>query len=125
MIADRYSASVHFPSASCSTSCTECEGAGDRPSFAAVLLRGYPFRASAARSLAWVSGDDSWGTIADAAGIAIVQRAGWFAAYEGIVPHDLIEQVQGPDGGTRVREQMRSPSCGSWRRTPAPAVSTR
>jgi GNAT superfamily N-acetyltransferase len=48
------------------------------------------------------------GTISDADAIAAVQRAGWFAAYEGIVPHDLIEQVQGPGGGTRVREQMRS-----------------
>lgn len=47
-------------------------------------------------------------TIADAAGIAVVQRAGWFAAYEGIVPHDIIEQVQPPDGSARVREQMRS-----------------
>ncbi len=46
-------------------------------------------------------------TIADAAGIAVVQRAGWFAAYEGIVPHDIIEQVQAPDGGARIRERLR------------------
>jgi GNAT superfamily N-acetyltransferase len=46
-------------------------------------------------------------TMADAAGIAVVQRAGWFAAYEGIVPHDIIEQVQAPDGGARVRERLR------------------
>jgi len=46
-------------------------------------------------------------TISDADAIAAVLRAGWLAAYEGIVPHDLIEQAQPPDGGTRVRERMR------------------
>jgi hypothetical protein len=45
-------------------------------------------------------------TIADAAGIAVVQRAGWFAAYEGIVPHAIIEQVQVPDGAVNILDGL-------------------
>jgi GNAT superfamily N-acetyltransferase len=41
---------------------------------------------------------------ADAAAIADVQRAGWFAAYSGIVAGDVIDRVTAPDGGARVRQ---------------------
>ena len=45
---------------------------------------------------------------ADAAQIAAVQRAGWFAAYEGIIPGEIIDRVTAPDDGARVRQTFRT-----------------
>jgi GNAT superfamily N-acetyltransferase len=45
---------------------------------------------------------------ADAAQIAAVQRAGWFAAYEGIIPGEIIDRVTAPDNGARVRQTFRT-----------------
>jgi GNAT superfamily N-acetyltransferase len=53
-------------------------------------------------------------TLADAAAISAVQRAGWFGAYEGIVDTSVIDQVTRPDGGARVRETFRARP---WQRT--------
>jgi len=53
-------------------------------------------------------------TVADAAAISAVQRAAWFAAYEGIVQTALIDQVTRPDDGARVRENFR---LRPWQRT--------
>ena len=36
------------------------------------------------------------GSAADAAQIAAVQRDGWFAAYEGIIPGEIIDRVTAP-----------------------------
>jgi ribosomal protein S18 acetylase RimI-like enzyme len=46
--------------------------------------------------------------IGDAAAIAAVQRASWFAAYEGIIARDIIDQFTAPDDGARVREVFRT-----------------
>jgi GNAT superfamily N-acetyltransferase len=48
------------------------------------------------------------GSAADAAQIAAVQREGWFAAYEGIIPTVIIDRVTGPDHGARVRQTFRT-----------------
>ena len=48
------------------------------------------------------------GSAADAAQIAAVQREGWFAAYEGIIPAPIIDRVTAPDGGARVRQTFRT-----------------
>lgn len=66
---------------------------------------------------------------ADAAQVAAVQRAGWFAAYEGIIRREIIDRVTAPDGGARVRQTFRTRP---WQRmivavdrnrgTPGPAV---
>jgi len=48
------------------------------------------------------------GSAADAAQIAAVQREGWFAAYQGIIPEGIIDQVTAPDGGARVRQSFRT-----------------
>jgi GNAT superfamily N-acetyltransferase len=48
------------------------------------------------------------GSAADAAQIAAVQREGWFAAYEGIIPAEIIDRVTSPDGGARVRQSFRT-----------------
>jgi hypothetical protein len=48
------------------------------------------------------------GSAADAAQIAAVQREGWFAAYEGIIPAEIIDRVTAPDGGARVRQSFRT-----------------
>src|ERR1700728_4870349 len=48
------------------------------------------------------------GSVADAASIAAVQRAGWFAAYEGIISREIIDQVTAPDQGARVRQTFRT-----------------
>ena len=48
------------------------------------------------------------GSVADAAQIATVQREGWFAAYEGIIPAEIIDRVTTPDHGARVRQTFRT-----------------
>ena len=48
------------------------------------------------------------GSVADAAQIAAVQREGWFAAYEGIIPAEIIDRVTTPDHGARVRQTFRT-----------------
>jgi len=45
---------------------------------------------------------------ADAPQIAAVMRDSWFAAYEGIIAHQIIDQVTAPDGGARVRQSFRT-----------------
>jgi len=46
--------------------------------------------------------------IGDAAAIAAVQRASWFAAYEGIIAHDIIDEFTAPDDGARMRQTFRA-----------------
>ena len=48
------------------------------------------------------------GSTADAAQVAAVQREGWFAAYEGIIPAEIIDRVTAPDDGARVRQSFRT-----------------
>ncbi len=48
------------------------------------------------------------GSVADAAQIAAVQRAGWLAAYEGIIAAEIIDRVTAPDEGARVRQSFRT-----------------
>ena len=48
------------------------------------------------------------GSAADAASIAAVQRAGWFAAYDGIISRETIDRVTAPDQGARVRQTFRT-----------------
>ena len=48
------------------------------------------------------------GSAADAAQVAAVQREGWFAAYEGIIPAEIIDRVTAPDDGARVRQSFRT-----------------
>ena len=48
------------------------------------------------------------GSAADATQIAAVQREGWFAAYEGIIPAEIIDRVTAPDHGARVRQTFRT-----------------
>jgi ribosomal protein S18 acetylase RimI-like enzyme len=48
------------------------------------------------------------GSAADAASIAAVERAGWFAAYEGIISLEIIDRVTAPDEGARVRQTFRT-----------------
>ena len=48
------------------------------------------------------------GSAADAAQVAAVQREGWFAAYEGIIPGEIIDRVTTPDDGARVRQSFRT-----------------
>jgi len=48
------------------------------------------------------------GSAADAASIAAVQRAAWFAAYEGIISREIIDRVTAPDEGARVRQTFRT-----------------
>ena len=48
------------------------------------------------------------GSVADAAQIAAVQREGWFAAYAGIIPAEIIDRVTAPDDGARVRQSFRT-----------------
>jgi GNAT superfamily N-acetyltransferase len=45
---------------------------------------------------------------ADAAAVAAVQRASWFAAYAGIIEEPVIDRVTAPDGGARVRQTFRT-----------------
>src|SRR5712691_10812107 len=45
---------------------------------------------------------------ADAAQVAAVQREAWFAAYEGIIPSEIIDRVTAPDDGARVRQTFRT-----------------
>jgi ribosomal protein S18 acetylase RimI-like enzyme len=45
---------------------------------------------------------------ADAPQIAAVMRDSWFAAYEGIIARQLIDQATAPDGGRRVRQSFRT-----------------
>jgi ribosomal protein S18 acetylase RimI-like enzyme len=44
----------------------------------------------------------------DAPQIAAVMRDSWFAAYEGIIARQLIDQATTPDGGARVRQSFRT-----------------
>jgi GNAT superfamily N-acetyltransferase len=48
------------------------------------------------------------GSTADAAQVAAVQREGWFAAYRGIIPDEIIDRVTAPDDGARVRQAFRT-----------------
>jgi ribosomal protein S18 acetylase RimI-like enzyme len=48
------------------------------------------------------------GSAADATQVAAVQRAGWLAAYEGIIATEIINRVTAPDGGARVRQSFRT-----------------
>ena len=48
------------------------------------------------------------GSAADAAQIAAVQREGWFAAYTGMIPAQIIDRVTAPDNGARVRQTFRT-----------------
>jgi GNAT superfamily N-acetyltransferase len=48
------------------------------------------------------------GSAADAAQVAAVQREAWFAAYEGIIPAEIIDRATAPDGGARVRQSFRT-----------------
>ena len=48
------------------------------------------------------------GSAADAAQVAAVQREGWFAAYAGIIPDEIIDRVTAPDDGARVRQTFRT-----------------
>lgn len=48
------------------------------------------------------------GSVADAAQISAVQRAGWLAAYEGIIAAEIIDRVTAPDEGARVRQSFRT-----------------
>jgi GNAT superfamily N-acetyltransferase len=48
------------------------------------------------------------GSAADAASIAAVQRASWFAAYEGIIAREIIDRATAPDEGARVRQTFRT-----------------
>lgn len=48
------------------------------------------------------------GSAADAAQVAEVQRDGWLAAYQGIIPAAILERVTSPDGGARVRQSFRT-----------------
>jgi ribosomal protein S18 acetylase RimI-like enzyme len=45
---------------------------------------------------------------ADAPQIAAVMRDSWLAAYQGIIPHHIIDQVTAPDGGARIRQSFRT-----------------
>jgi ribosomal protein S18 acetylase RimI-like enzyme len=45
---------------------------------------------------------------ADAPQIAAVMRDSWFAAYQGIIARQLIDQATTPDGGARVRQSFRT-----------------
>jgi len=45
---------------------------------------------------------------ADAAQIAAVQRDAWFAAYEGIIPTEIIDRVTAPDDGARLRQTFQT-----------------
>jgi ribosomal protein S18 acetylase RimI-like enzyme len=44
------------------------------------------------------------GSAADAVQVAGVQREGWFAAYDGIIPAEIIDRATSPDGGALVRQ---------------------
>jgi GNAT superfamily N-acetyltransferase len=48
------------------------------------------------------------GSAADAAQIAVVQREGWLAAYDGIIAAEILNRVTAPDGGARVRQSFRT-----------------
>ncbi len=48
------------------------------------------------------------GSVAYAAQIAAVQREGWFAAYAGIIPAEIIDRFTAPDNGARVRQTFRT-----------------
>ena len=48
------------------------------------------------------------GSAADAVQVAAVQREGWFAAYDGIIPAAIIDRVTAPDGGARIRQTFRT-----------------
>ena len=48
------------------------------------------------------------GSAADAAQVAAVQREGWFAAFAGMIPDEIIDQVTAPDDGARMRQSFRT-----------------
>lgn len=45
---------------------------------------------------------------ADAAQVAGVQRASWWAAYDGIIAREIIDEAVTPDDGARVRQTFRT-----------------
>lgn len=47
-------------------------------------------------------------TVADAAAVAAVRRASWFAAYSGIIDDAAIDRVTGTGDADRIRLQFRS-----------------
>jgi GNAT superfamily N-acetyltransferase len=47
-------------------------------------------------------------SVADAPGVAAVQRESWLAAYTGIIDLAIIERVMAPDDGARVRQTFRT-----------------
>jgi len=61
-------------------------------------------------------------TPADAAAVAQVRRASWFAAYTGIIDEADIERATGPAAADRIREQMRARSWSSTLVAAGPAV---
>src|SRR5580658_10245597 len=62
------------------------------------------------------------GSAADALSIAAVQRAGWFAAYDGIISRETIDRVTAPDQGARVRQTFRTRP---WQRMIVAVAGTR
>ena len=62
------------------------------------------------------------GSAADAASIAAVQRAGWFAAYQGIISGEIIDRVTAPDEGARIRQTFRTRP---WQRMMVAVAGTR
>jgi len=62
------------------------------------------------------------GSAADAASIAAVQRAGWLAAYDGIISREIIDRVTAPDEGARVRQTFRTRP---WQRMTVAVAGTR
>lgn len=48
------------------------------------------------------------GSAADAAQVAAVQRESWFAAFTGMIPDEIIDQVTAPDDGARMRQSFRT-----------------
>jgi GNAT superfamily N-acetyltransferase len=62
------------------------------------------------------------GSAADAAQIAAVQREGWFAAYAGIIPAQIIDRVTAADNGARVRQTFRTRP---WQRVLVAATAER
>src|SRR5579859_7715856 len=61
-------------------------------------------------------------TLADAAAVAQVRRASWFAAYSGMIDAADIERATGPGHADRIRAQMRTRSSSSTLVATSPAV---
>jgi GNAT superfamily N-acetyltransferase len=70
-------------------------------------------RSMTASTFSWRSGSADVVAIraasfADAARIAVVQRAGWVAAYSDIISAETIDRVTAPDDGARVRQTFQT-----------------